>query len=197
MLNELDLGTRIALRDCGADPRDAAFRGGCLANDPQPAVRVPGHLVHRLDHIVVVQVADDSLDLDMSPPADDQDMIAFGLEVLGRLVDPRDQGTRRVHQTLAGGGQPLPLPVADPMSRDQYGRRRRQRVRPLRLAPHREPTGLELRLDDLVVDELPVDRHRGRFFNRVDHLQSVADPETKSQHLRSNHPHEASFRPRE
>ena len=124
----------------------------------------------------MVQVADDALDLDMPPPADHQHVIAFRDEEPCGLVDSLDQRTRRVDEALASGHQPLPLPVADPMGGDQDSRRLRQRIAPLRLAAHREPARLELRLDDLVVDELPVNRHRGRLFNTVDHRSASRTP---------------------
>ncbi len=68
------------------------------------------HLIGRLDHVEMVQVFDDSLDLDVPAPADHQDMVALALERAGRLMDPRHQRTGRVDEPLAGGLQPVRAP---------------------------------------------------------------------------------------
>ena len=79
------------------------------------------------------------------------------------------------------------------MGRDQDRRRLGQGVLPFRLALDHEPPRFKLRLDDLVVDKLPVNRECSRLINRLDHCEGVADPETHSHDIRSNHTHATSF----
>ena len=62
-------------------------------------------------------------------------------------------------------------------------------VRDRLVRPIRNPRASRSREDDLVVDELAVDRHRAGSATRADRLQGVADPEAHPQHLRPDHSH--------
>src|SRR6516225_559686 len=93
------------------------------------------------------------------------------------------QRTGRVDQSLASRFEPLPLPIADAVSRDQHDRRIWQGSRlPCRLE-RREALGTEVSLHDFVVDELPEDRRARRVRNPADDRERVANSETHSQYI--------------
>jgi hypothetical protein len=141
----------------------------------------------------VLQIFRNSVDLDVPAPADYQHMIAFRFKGASSQMDAGHQGTGRIDDLLAGGLEPLPLPIADPVGRDQNGRRFGQGVLSFCLALDHEAPRFKLRLHDFVVYKLPVNRECTWLINCLDHFEGVPYPETHSHDIRSNHTHATSF----
>jgi hypothetical protein len=180
---------RVLPLDFGPHISRSPRRGRRLANDPELRKRIPAYGSYILHHIVGGQVFDNPADFYMAGAADHEDVIPFIAELHGSRMCPTDEWAGGIDQFFPSRRKPISLPLADPVSRNQYCRRLRQAI-PVILFRGPEATNGKLLKHHFVMNELSVNRHACWGRQPSDNAESVTDSETHPGNFGNNHFHQ-------
>ncbi len=130
--------------------------------------------------MTLLEIFGDSLHFDMAGPPDEDDVEAFGRELHCCFVNAADERTRCVDQAFAGRGEPAALAPADPVRRDEDGRRRRQTAA-FTFRGHSETLLPQLDQNAFVVHQFAVNGDIGRPIDLCGRFDGIAHAEAHAE----------------